>query len=76
MAKNTGPARLRVSEHRLSRSAAGIGGGGMRRSSRRATPLERFHFRSGATGGLSARVSGGTGSKLPVAPDGEKVKPL
>ena len=48
----------------------------MRRSSRRATPLERFHFRSGATGGLSARVSGRTGSKLPVAPDGEKVKPL
>jgi hypothetical protein len=38
--------------------------------------LERFHFRSGATGGLSARVSGRTGSKLPVAPDGEKVKPL
>ena len=31
--------------------------------------LERFHFRSGATGGLSARVSGRTGSKLPVAPD-------
>jgi hypothetical protein len=31
MAKNTGPARLRVSEHRLSPSAAGIGGQRRRR---------------------------------------------
>ena len=38
--------------------------------------LEQFHVWSGATGGLSARVSGGTGSKLPVAPAGAHVKPL
>ena len=49
--------------------------GGPRRS-RPNGPLERFQTKSGATGGLSARVCRALAGKLPVAPTGDFLKPL